>query len=201
MPLRHVVVLALATGLLAPAAAYACACCADDGHWSERSAPLSGIERDELARVRLRPAARTFVSPAGLEGVLGIAPPSLTYAVSATTSRLRWSLRLRDARGRVGTLVLALPRTATLLTADVRDGRRAGAGGPLLYKEWRLAGRVTGTGIFTAGLTGEPRFRLILQGRGVLCTAAENFAHWTLQVTGPRSHFSLFGSLRPPAPA
>ncbi len=201
MPLRHAVFLALAAGLLAPATAYACACCADDGHWSERSTPLHALERDELARVRLGPAARTFVSPAGLQGVRGIASPSVRYAVSGSTRFESWSLRFRDARGRTGTLRLFLPGRATLLAADVRDGRRAGAGGPLLYKEWRLAGRVTGTGIFRAGLTGRPRFRLILQGRGVLCTTAEDFAHWTLQVTGPRARFSLFGSLRPPARA
>lgn len=187
--------------LVFPASALACACCADPGYRSERRAPLSGFERKEVARVRLAGAARTFVSPRGLEGVRGIESVSTRYAVSEAVAGLRRTLRFRDGRGHEGRLTFHTGAAAVQFAVDLRDGKQLPGGGPLLLKELRLEGRVTGTGIFRAGLVGAPRFRLILQGRGGACFGAADFRNWTLEVRGPRASFSLFGALRAPAPA
>jgi hypothetical protein len=58
-----------------------------------------------------------------------------------------------------------------------------------------VTAKVTGTGIFAAGVRGNTRARLILHGAGNSCTDAGHFGHWTLEVKGPNADFSLIGEL------
>ena len=182
-------------------AAYACACCADPGLWSQTRARLTAAERAELDRIRWGGTAHTYVTQRGLDGVRGIAPPSASYSVSTARSGRRLELVFRDAKRRSGALSFLLPRTAVLFSVDPGAGRRSSGGGPLLYKEWRFEGPVTGTGVFASGMAGRPRFHLILHGRGNRCVAAADFRRFTLQVSGPRARYSLYGSLARPDPA
>jgi hypothetical protein len=71
-------------------------------------------------------------------------------------------------------------------------------GGPLLYKEWRFEGRVSGTGFFGAGIVAPTRYLLVLQGRGNGCQDAADFTHWRLQVSGRRAHYAFYGELARP---
>jgi hypothetical protein len=67
--------------------------------------------------------------------------------------------------------------------------------GPVLYKEWKLSGPASGSGVFQPG--GAPRqiLTLILQGGGNSCTSAIDFSHWTLVMQGPKAKYTLFGGL------
>ena len=47
-------------------------------------------------------------------------------------------------------LELLLPAKMWQHSADIHDGKLS-PGGPLLYKEWRFEGNVTGTGVFKVG--------------------------------------------------
>jgi len=109
----------------------------------------------------------------------------------------RWTLRLQAPGGRGGTLSFVLPGSTLLFATDLRDGRTSIGGGPLLYKEWRLGGTVSGTGDFLSRANAAT-YRLILHGRGNACLDARDFTRWTLQVRGGGARFTLFGSLLRP---
>ncbi|MFL6337332.1 MAG: hypothetical protein ACJ754_28870 [Pyrinomonadaceae bacterium] len=74
----------------------------------------------------------------------------------------------------------------------------AAGGGPLLYKEWRFEGQVSGTGLFKAGTAGPTKYLLVLQGRGNGCQNAEDFKYWRLQINGRRAAYSFYGELADP---
>ena len=86
----------------------------------------------------------------------------------------------------------------TSYTADIHDGQTSGGGGPLLYKEWRFEGRVTGTGLFRAGIVGPTKYLLVLQGRGNGCQDAGDFKHWRLQIKGRKAEYAFYGELADP---
>lgn len=93
-----------------------------------------------------------------------------------------------------GTLSLKLPKTVAIFEIDPRDSPDQGTG-PVLYKEWKLTGEVTGTGAFSGTNSAKQLLTLILQGRGNSCTSAADFLHWTLVTEGPKGQYSLFGEL------
>lgn len=195
IPLRSILV--VLTVLAAPPAALACACCAERGAWFQAVERLGTHERAELNRVRLGREAQLYLTAAGSDGVKGITRPVARYTVARSARAGRWTLAFRDARGRAGTLSFAVPPRGESFGADPRDGRTHPGGGPLLYKEWRLSGMASATGIFSPRRA--LRFRLVLQGRGNVCLAAEQFRHWRLEVTGPGARYAFYGTLRPPA--
>jgi hypothetical protein len=186
---------AAAGALVLAGAAYACACCADEGEWHEYSARVSAADLGELGRLRFGAEAKTFVGPGGLETIRGISPPAARYAVTLTRAGRQWTLMLRDRSARSGSLVLRIPPRGVQFGADLRTGQPHPGGGVVLYKEWRLAGRVSGTGVFAAGSRGA-RFTLILQGRGNNCVNAADYRTWILRVSGPRAAYSLHGLFR-----
>jgi hypothetical protein len=195
-----VVLAAMVAALVLAARAVACACCAERGEWHQYPARVGDAEMTELER--LRPGNRAFlvVGPAGLAGVRGIEAPARVYSLAVARRGRGWALALRDARGGSGTLAFRIPPSGVSYAADLGDGRKHRAGGPLLYKEWRLDGRVFGTGVFARGSAGA-RFRLVLQGRGNNCPNAADFRRWIIQVAGPRARYSLYGALLRPTPA
>jgi hypothetical protein len=177
----------------------ACACCSEDGERIEGTAPVQPYERAELDRLRLGKRARLFLTAAGFDGVSGISNPSDTYEVVLTRRGDRWTFAFKDGSGNTGSLAFDVPAAMESFFVDPHDGAQSGAGGPLLFKEWRLRAPVVATGIFAAGSGGGPTVRLILQGRGNSCTSAEQFSSWTLVVTGPKAGYALFGPLAAPA--
>lgn len=183
--------------LAAPFKAHACACCSDAGTWSQSTAradpevlAIVGELGDKLgATVMLR------LTPAGLEQIKGITAASETYSVRRLRPYRRWDLEFTDQRGNRGTLTFTIPDSAVFFAADLQDKQQAGAGGPLLYKEWRFEGPILATGIFRGGMTRNTRFRLIFQGRGNMCRNTGDFRSWILQVTGPRANYTFYGSV------
>ena len=191
----RILIAAAAACLLVPASAFACACCADPGYWSSAVTRLRANELEQLDRIRFSRSATTYVGAGGLDGVLGITSPSTAYGLKQARSGRRWTFRLTSPGERTrGTLSFVLPASALVFATDLRNGRTSMGGGPLLYKEWRLAGTVSGTGDFLPRTTAT--YRLILHGRGNVCLDARDFTRWTLQVRGAGARFTLFGSLR-----
>ena len=78
------------------------------------------------------------------------------------------------------------------------EGARSAGGGPLLYKEWRLKSPVELSGIVAEG-SKKADATLILHGQGNGCTTADDFTHWTLQVSGVDVDFTLLGKLEKPS--
>ena len=183
--------------LAAPGVAYACACCANRGDQTQQTARITQFELVELVRLRFGTAAHLRTTPGFPADIKGLKPVATRYRLSQTRHARIFVLTFRDARGTKGTLGFALPERAARLAVDLQDGRRSAGGGPLLYREWRLDGRITATGIFAGA--GSPRFRLVLQGRGNACMNASDFRSWILQVTGPKAAFTFYGAFGRPA--
>lgn len=187
--------IALAMLLALPSRALACACCAEPGEWFERSERVGASELGELDLLKFSPAAKTFTTAAGVEGIKGIASASESYTLTVAQNGRRLTFTFRDGQRANGTLTLAIPFTAESFGADMHDPGTTDAG-PMLYKEWRFAGRVDGTGIFKRGITPNTNFRLILQGRGNNCRNAADFKNWILQVNGPRASYAFYGTIQ-----
>jgi hypothetical protein len=177
---RHAVaVLGLVIPLAGAGSALACACCAERGTWYEARSPLGATERRELARLRFT-TARYVLTPAGE------ATPTRAFRVTAKLAGRTWRWQIAAT----GTLTFRLPSTATTFATDLHDGKLSGGGGPLLYKELRLAGRLTATGALQG-----TRYVLVLQGRGNNCLNAADFRSWYLEVDGKPRH-QLYGTFR-----
>ncbi len=176
---------------LVPEKASACACCANWGDWHEQKRPLSASERDIVHQIKLSAKPKVLESSGGQTAIVST-EDDFTLRLSRTPSK--WTMALQNQKGEKGTLTLSVPQTATLFGTDPQDGKTGGGGGPLLYKEVRLEGRVIGTGIFAKGIKPDSRFRLILQGRGNHCMAVEDFNSWTLQINSRRIGFGFYGT-------
>jgi hypothetical protein len=170
-------VLTVGASLAAPAAAVACACCAEPGTWYQLTSPLQSDERAELAKLRFGTAS---VVPTPEGGGF----TSVAMKASLRGGVWVWNVGPFQAR-------LTLPARATTLGADVHDGKKSGGGGPLLYKELRLVGPLR-----TAGMGKGSRYRLVLQGRGNNCLNAADFRSWHLDVLGGQKRYSLYGTFR-----
>jgi hypothetical protein len=181
--------------------AQACACCSEPGERIEGLVPLDAYKKTELERVRFANTAKLYLTAAGFDGVSGVRDPADTYALVQTRLGDVLTFAFKDAKGNAGTLAFTLPAKVDEFFVDPHDGKQTGAGGPLLYKEWRLASPLTATGIFQPSAAGSPTVRLILHGRGNACTSADQFSAWTIVVSGPKAGFSLFGALSTPAAA
>lgn len=193
------VALVLMAVVLWPTSALACACCSVPGTWYERIDSLGTYQLAEIDRLRFDATANIYMTEAGEDTIQGISNPADGYTLSLVKRQRRWELRFRDKQGRTGTLAFNVPPSLTEFAADINDGQESAGGGPLLYKEWRLTGPVTGTGVFKKGSTAQTKFRLILQGRGNGCTDAAVFDNWKLQVFGPRASYAFSGKLKDPA--
>ena len=178
----------------------ACGCCAEDGQRIETSDAWRPEERIEIDRIRFSEDVRLYMTAGDPEDYAkGIRDPFDRYTMAVSRKRDQWTMMLRDASGKTGSLVFTTPKAGERFFIDLRDGTMGGGGGPLLYKELRLRVPLTGTGIFEPGMAGGAKARLVFQGRGNVCTEAEQFTHWTLVVSGPKANYVLFGALAAPA--
>ena len=180
---------------LSPVNAFACACCAESGHYFSGSTDLDDHPLSELKRMRFGRTASLYLTPAGIDlDSQGIDQPSETYSLTSSFAGnvLRLSFRTGTS---TGVLDLPLPGKKWDHSVDIHDGRLSPGGGPLLYKEWRLEGDVTGTGFFKAGTSSRAKYTLVLQGRGNGCDNTEDFTHWRLKVKGEKADYALYGRL------
>jgi hypothetical protein len=201
---RGRLVLAALVLLAAPGDAWACACCTNPGQRYVDVETLDSGRLEELERLRFGKEARLYVGGAGVEAITGIQDPAERYDLGVNWDKTHsgktiLSFTLDNPGGRSGTLSLRLPKTISVFEVDPRDSPDQGTG-PVLYKEWKLTGEVTGTGAFSATNGAKQSLTFILQGRGNSCTSATSavdFTHWTLVMEGPKGRYSLFGELVP----
>lgn len=191
---------ALAAAILGwsdPAAA--CACCADTGTRHEIKLEAAGHVRQVLRAVRLGNAAHVFTTPCGMECVEGIVKPVDSYRAAMSRRGGRWQIELTDpASGRTGALSFTMPKQITSFAVDTDP--KPGRPGTMLYKELRIVAPISGNGVFAAAGRNPAWGAMVLQGRGNRCRDPAQFTHWSLDVTGVRVRFRLFGKLGPPKP-
>lgn len=185
--------LALATIIYAEPAR-ACACCADAGYRFEMTGAVEPYEQDVLEALRFDERAALATRELDVEGLplpsYDDSQDFFGYKMKTVFEADRWTFTLSDSGTPQGTIVFQVPATLEQFVVDPRDtGRHARAGGPVLYKEWRLKGSVV-----VDGKTRAPA-SLILHGRGNACSSEADFGHWTLDVEGGGVRFMLIGDL------
>jgi hypothetical protein len=186
--------------VFAPQQVWACACCADPGQYRISMAKPGNNEVSQMKRMRFGDAASLFTGEGEMEDFAkGLAHASEKYSLSGALVAKTWKLSFRDGDN-LGALNLLLPVKFLSYSADIHDGQMGGAGGPLLYKEWRFEGVVYGSGVFRGGLTAPAKYFLVLQGRGNNCDNAEDFTHWRLEINGQKARYAFFGELAKPTP-
>jgi hypothetical protein len=195
--ITFVILVAVVSALFQSSAALACACCSEDGEYSISFRKAEEYELGEMKRMRLGRTAFLYLSEADGDEIKGIGQPSTTYTTAGSLVGNTWKLSIRSGPNS-GVLELLLPEKVLFYNVDIHDGRRSAGGGPLLYKEWRFEGRVNGTGLFKAGITGSTKYFFVLQGRGNGCNNAEDFGNWRLEVTGENAKYAFFGKLGKP---
>ncbi|MBW4510506.1 MAG: hypothetical protein KME64_28920 [Scytonematopsis contorta HA4267-MV1] len=177
-----------------PSSVYACACCTNAGEWSQFSQGIDDFEFKEINRLKFSPSAKMLQTARGEN--IGVSSNSVNYTLSLNKKQRVWNFLFKDEKGKTGTLSLTIPKSGVSFRTDLYDNKQGGGGGPLLYKELRLEGKVTGNGIFSQGITPDAKFRLVLQGRGGSCMSAEDFKTWNLQVFGSRANFAFYSSFK-----
>jgi hypothetical protein len=193
--LRRCLGIALTLFILAYApAAFACACCTNEGQRNVATVALDSGKRQEIESLRFGPKATLFTGEGDPEGIEGITTPSGSYSLVAKWQDERLVLSFRDNLGHTGTLSLVRPETVSIFEVDPRDRPDRGHG-PRLYKEWKLSAPASGSGVFSPGIAPRQILTLILQGGGNSCTSAIDFSHWTLVMQGPKANYTLFGRL------
>jgi hypothetical protein len=188
----------LAVLLWPTASAWACACCSHEGTYYVSSGRPSEYELSIVKQIRFGRTTTLYTAEADPEDMAkGVGHVAEKYALGGSLVRGVWKLAFRDGN-KTGTLSLPLPLKMTSYTADIHDGQTSPGGGPLLYKEWRFEGQVSGTGFFKAGIIGPTKYLLVLQGRGNGCQDAGDFKHWRLRVSGRKAEYSFYGELADP---
>ena len=184
---------AIALFLINPANAHACACCATAGIWSEYTDSLENYDVEQLNQLQYSPTAKLVVGAAGFATIKGLASESETYTLSHSKNNRSWNFHFTDTKGKAGNLSFSLPPQKTEFGTDFYDKPVADE---RLYKEVRLTGKLAGNGIFESGINNDSRYKLILQGRGGYCLDSHDFQHWILQISGPQSSYSFYGSFK-----
>lgn len=177
--------------------ALACACCTNIGQRNVGISRLDSYKFGEIGKLQFANEATLFTGEAETSDTRGIETPAPRYNLTANWQDNRLTFSFRDQAGRTGTLTLPRPTTVSVFEVDPRTQTAEGGSGPVLYKEWKLTGKPTGTGIFSGGIGAGQLLSLILQGRGNSCTTAADFTHWTLAMLGPKATYMFFGDLVP----
>jgi hypothetical protein len=185
----------------------ACACCAEKGQYFNTMNVIDEYERGVLGDIKYSKLSALYIDEAGFETIKGLDALMKIYEASETGSELEniavtsdfsggaWTIKFASG-GTAGSLTIPMPEKRGYFGADIHDGRMGGAGGPLLYKEIRLNGKVSkGTGLFEKGIAKGAEYSLIFQGRGNVCNNPEDFTHWRLSVDGPSAKYTFFGKL------
>ena len=126
-------------------------------------------------------------------GYSGIDSELSQYTLKTEWQGNRLVFALNDSHGYSG---VELPGKISIFEVDPRNSEDTGAG-PLLYKEWKVTGRASGSGKFASGAGPKQLLTLIAQGSGIGCTSPGDFTHWSLVMQGPKANYMFFGKLIP----
>lgn len=188
--------------------AFACACCADAGEYQIWTGKPDKYNVDLLSEMKFDQAAYLFLTDAGFDLIKGLDSLQKSYESDSwvaapgdfslinTFAAKTWKFNFKTTDGKAGTLVLPMPTQMVQFKVDIHDGKTVGAGGPLLYKEWRFKGAVqSASGFFQAGIVKPTSYFLVLQGRGNGCDNAEDYTSWRLEINGRKAKYAFVGEL------
>ncbi|MBC7899966.1 MAG: hypothetical protein H7070_07910 [Saprospiraceae bacterium] len=188
--------------------AYGCACCAAPGEYSISTGKVDTFYIDILKGLRFDETATLFLTEADfaiIKGLDDLKRESDSDAWIASRNEFdlvntfigkTWKFDLRSKTGKAGVLTLPLPTQILTFKVDIHDDEPDRPNGPMLYKELRFKGVVTGgTGIFRAGVVKPTSYFLVFQGRGNGCDNVSDFTHWRLEVDGRKASYAFHGKL------
>ena len=185
--------------------AFACACCVERGHYSLTTSKPDAFYLGIFDNMKFAGPAELYMSVAGFDGTKGLsvlekdeaAGKSIGFDVIESFANRTWTLTVKTASGRTGTLVLPMPATFTKYAADQHDSEDKGLG-VTLYKELSVKGKVKGgTGIFSSAGSSSTNYSLIFQGRGNGCDSDADYHHWRLALNGAKATYAFFGKINP----
>lgn len=189
-----------------PINALACACCAESGMYSIWTGKPAEYDLEVLQGMTFDSKINLFMTEADFEIIKGLddikkelsgktfipAEFDLVNTFAAKT----WKFNIKTKGGKTGMLTIPMPAQMLKFKVDIHDGKQIGAGGPLLYKEFRFKGNVqSGTGLFNAGIVKPTTYFLVFQGRGNGCDNSEDFSNWRLEIEGKKAKYSFFGKM------
>lgn len=179
-----------------PSTAFACACCAERGHYSIRTAKPSSYELSELGKLKFQDA-ELYTDAGYPETIKGISPLGDSFSVDGLLSGKIWRFNFKDNNQKTGKIDLTKPLSMVEYMADLPGNETASESAMVfLYKEWRFKYKVQNAdGIFKNGFAPANEYFLVLQGYGNICTSAEDFKKWRLEINGKKSDFAFFGKL------
>lgn len=209
--LRKTVISALsltACLLWLPNPVLACACCAEPGEYSIRTAKPSTYELGLMKEIVFSSVSRLYLTTAGFEMIKGLVEIERESGsdefiqtggafdlVNSFTGKL-WEFEMRSIGGKRGVLTLPMPTQMVTFKVDIHDEDDNRPNGPTLYKEFRFKGNVSGgTGIFRSSVALPSTYFLVFQGRGNGCDNASDFTHWRLEISGARAQYAFYGGL------
>lgn len=173
---------------------FACACCADRGHYS-----LSFKKPDKYMLGEMKDvvfATANIFSPSAMtpeEFVKGLKPIGESYSVDGNLDSAYWNFKLKDNKNNLGILRLPMPERMIHYMVDTYTSPDSRVE---LYKELRFKNKVTaGTGIFQNKNIKSAEYFLVLQGSGNACTSSDDFKNWRLEITGKDINYVFTGQL------
>lgn len=175
--------------------AFACACCSSDGQ------RYVGTEKRDgnaiLPDIAFAADAHLYTGEADVSDTgLGAEGPDFKLSVAKGQTVWRFTFTQGDA---AGTLDFPLPAEIGRFEVDSRHPSTSPPGtGPMLYKEWQLAGVARGGGVFADAVGSGRKATLILHGHGNSCTDVSQFNAWTLVLSGDKGDTTFYGELIPP---
>lgn len=185
---------------------FACACCAETGHYSLRTSKPDAYALDLLRDIQFEKAADLYTTEAGFDMIKGLGPVRTEYESDSWTADSRfdivsvftnasWRLNLKTPKGLKGGFVLPMPAQMVTYKVDIHDEENR-PNGPNLYKEFRFKGTLnSASGFAGSGIARGTTYFLVFQGRGNGCDNASDFTHWRLEISGPRADYAFFGRL------
>lgn len=173
--------------------AYACACCTERGQRSDYYASMDEI-RIDLTGLKFDGTAYLYNSY-----YLDEKFPELElqdqYQLTVLQDDHQIEFKFKSPNNQNGSLILKKPSTFHYSATDsLADDNGSG---PYLYKEWQIKSFLYATGIFSSSAGRGQQIKLILQGYGNTCDDNYDLTRWTLEITGPKVNYYLFGDLKP----
>lgn len=198
-PLRRLAVLpALAVSIGIAAPAFACACCTNSAQRYIATERISPQRMAIMDAVRFGDSAVIAGSEVDDDPIIDGISRHFTLSFARRPGRMVFTLD-GDAENEAGALTFTLPKKIGIFEIDTSpDEEDDKQTGPMLYREWRLTGAITGTGIFRRAAAAGQKATLIFHGHGNGCLEAENFHSWSLLLHGPAGKETLYGPLNRP---
>lgn len=203
------VVLSLLLLLSLPYNLLACACCADGDEYIIWTGKPDSVNIDILSEMKFDSETSLLMSDAEFDEFKGLGAlkkdweserlggTAGDFDLVTTFTAKKWNFTFKTkGSGKTGVLTLPLPLQMVKFVVDIHDGRTIGAGGPLLYKEFRYKGTVgSGSGFFGGSIVRPTTYFLVFQGRGNGCDDVSNFTNWRLEIEGPKASYKFAGTL------